>query len=68
MSFVNEDEVKEKLGEESYRALINAVEVKKWVYSLEDQSQHLVSPGGSDHQGDHDGAGQGAWAEDPRCS
>ena len=36
MSFVNEDEVKEKLGEESYRALINAVEVKKWVYSLED--------------------------------
>ena len=32
MSFVNEDEVKEKLGEESYRALINAVEVKKWVY------------------------------------
>ena len=29
MSFVNEDEVKEKLGEESYRALINAVEVNQ---------------------------------------
>ena len=68
MSFVNEDEVKEKLGEESYGALINAVEVKKWVYpnsSLDDQSQNLMLLGGSYQPGDHDGAGQGAWAQDP---
>ena len=34
MSFVNEHEVKEKLGAESYRALINAVEVKQVGLSL----------------------------------
>ena len=28
MSFVSDNEVKEKLGEESYWALLNAVEVK----------------------------------------
>ena len=37
MSFVYDNEVKEKLGEEKYRALINAVEVKAIL------AQHVVS-------------------------
>ena len=61
MSFVYDNEVKEKLGEEKYRALINAVEVKAIL------AQHVVrvTPGGSDQQGDHGRGGQCAWTQNP---
>ena len=63
MSFVYDNEVKRLLGEERYSALINAVEVKAIIPSFIPAIG--VSLGGSDQQGDHGGAGQCAWTQDP---